>query len=331
MRRRNFIAGVLAVAASKRAGAQTGKGRRLAIFSPSEPEALMNENSENRYYRALFAELKQLGYAERENLNVDRWGREKSGAGPATLAMEVVRSAPDAVYIIGPGALLFKQITTTLPIVALTGDPVAQGLAQSLGRPGGNITGVSVDTGPTIHGKRIGLLREVLPRLSRLAWLISKPQWEGQQGAATRTFCESEGISLIPLVAQAPGNEVIYREAIAQVASERANAIMVADNPDTMTNRALIVNLVRDANVPAIYALPEFVAAGGLMAYSFDLVELNKRAADNIAAILRGGNPAEIPFYQASKFELSINLRTAKAQKIEVPPTLLASADEVIE
>jgi putative ABC transport system substrate-binding protein len=110
-----------------------------------------------------------------------------------------------------------------------------------------------------------------------------------------------------------------------------ANSILVSANPDTMTNRALIAGLIGTASIPAIYALPEFVDAGGLMAYSFDLVELNKRVANDIDAILRGANPGDIPYYQASKFELSINLKTAAALGLTVPASLLANADNVIE
>ena len=110
----------------------------------------MVERSENRYYRALLTELRRLGHVVGENLTIERYGREDNTSGPAALVREVVRSQPDVIYVVGVGSLLFKRETTTIPIVALTGDPIAQGLVQSLARPGGNITGVSVDTGPSI-------------------------------------------------------------------------------------------------------------------------------------------------------------------------------------
>ena len=146
-----------------------------------------------------------------------------------------------------------------------------------------------------------------------------------------RAACDAAGISLVTSLIDLPSNEATYRHAVAQAVRDGANAIMVGDNPDTFANRALIVELIRAAGLPAMYPLPEFVDEGGLIAYSFDLVELNKRVANDIDAILRGANPGDIPYYQASKFELSINLRTAKALGLAVPPTLLASADEVIE
>lgn len=215
--------------------------------------------------------------------------------------------------------------------MALTGDPVAAGLVQSLARPGGNLTGVSVDTGPTIHGKRIALLREIFPSMSKVSCLTRRTQWEGFQGPAIRAACEAAGIALATSLVEFPASQTAYGEAVAQAARDGANTIMVGDNPDTLENRTLIVNLIEAAGIPAMHPLPEFVDAGGLIAYSFDLVELNKRVASDINAILRGANPGDIPYYQASKFELSINLKTAKALGLTVPPTLLASADKVIE
>ncbi len=334
MRRREFIGlvgGAVALPLAARAQQSPAASKRLAIFSPSEPSALMNEQSDNRYYRALFAELRRLGHVEGQNLVVERCGRERNVSGPVALAAEVVRDNPDVVYAVGPGAQFFKRETDKIPIVALSGDPVAAGLVQNLAHPGGNITGVSVDTGPSIHGKRIALLREMFPAMSKLSCLTLRIQWEGFQGPATRAAADAAGIPVVTSLIELPSTEAAYRDAVAQASRDGANAIMVGDNPDTMANRALITNLIGAAGIPAMYALPEFVDAGGLIAYSFDLVELNKRVANDIDAILRGANPGDIPYYQASKFELSVNLKTAKALGLAVPASLLASADKVIE
>lgn len=332
MRRRDVIAGAIFIAGTSRISAQPeGKVRRLAIFSITEPVALMNERSENYYYRALFSELRRLGYIVGENLAVEPYGREKNTSGAAALVAEVVRSRPDVIYVVGPGAFLFKRETSTIPIVALTGDPLAQGLVQTLARPGGNITGVSVDTGPSIHGKRIGLLQEVFPALSKLAFLTLRTTWEAMQGAGVRAASETTGIPVISLLLDLPTSDSSYRAAIARASQEGANAIMVGDNPDVMTNRGLVADLIEQTRLPAIHPFREIVEIGGLIAYSFDLVELNRRVANNINAILRGANPGEIPFYQASKFELSVNLKTAKSLGLTVPQTILASADKVIE
>lgn len=337
MRRREFLAGGLSVAASvSRVAAQAATLRRLAIFSLAEPAALMHEKSENRYYRALFSELRRLGHVEGQNLIVERYGKEKNISGPAPVVAEVVRQKPDVVYVIGPGTALFKRETTTLPIVAMTGDPVAAGLVQTLARPGGNITGVSVDTGPSIHGKRIALLREIFPAMSKLAFLALKvglnADWERGQGViAMRAAAEAVRLDLAVVPLELPTSEATYREAVAQVARNDANALMVGDNPDVMTNRRLIAGLIGAAGIPTMYPFAEFVEEGGLIAYSYDLVELNKRAANNIDAILRGKNAGEIPYYQAAKFETSINLKTAQSLGLTVPATLLAMADNIVE
>ena len=336
MRRREFLAGGLSVVAGvSRAAAQPATLRRLAIFSLGEPAALMHEKSENRYYRALFAELRRLGYVEGQNLTIERYGKEKNVSGPAALVAEVVRQNPDVVYVLGPGGLIFKRETTTLPIVAMTGDPVATGLVQSLARPGGNITGVSVDAGPSIHGKRIALLREIYPAMSKLAFValkaVSKADWEAAQLGAVRAAAEAARIDLAVIPVELPTSEAAYRDGVAQAVREGANAVMVGDSPDAMVNRRLIAGLIGAAGLPAMYPFPDFVEAGGLIAYSYDLVELNKRVANIIDAILRGKNAGEIPYYQATKFELSINLKTAMALGLAVPATLLAVADNVIE
>jgi putative ABC transport system substrate-binding protein len=290
----------------------------------------MQDDSEDRYERALFAELRRLGHVEGQNLTVERYGRETEAASSVPIVEAVIKSRPDVIYVIGPGAFLFKQATSTIPIVALTGDPLQQRLIDTLARPGGNVTGVSVDAGPTIYGKRVGLLHEMFPGMKKLAFLTSRFQWEGQ-ASAVRTAAKMFGADVVDLPFDLPTSETVYRDAIAKAKGEGANAIMVGDNPDTMINRALIADLIGQAGWPAIYPFPEFVDAGGLMAYSFDLAELFERAADDIHAILDGADPGDIPFYQASKFELSLNLKTAKALSLNVPPTLLAAADKVVE
>ena len=166
MRRRDFISllGGAAVAWSLAAAAQQStNSKRLAIFSPSEPSADLHEHSKTKAWRALFAELRRLGQIEGQNLKVERYGREQNTSGPEDLATEIVRSNPDVIYVVGPGLLFFKKLTSRIPIVVITGDPVKQGLAESLAHPGGNFTGASVDAGLSIHGKRIALLSQRSP------------------------------------------------------------------------------------------------------------------------------------------------------------------------
>ena len=172
MRRRDFISllvGGAAVVWPLAAGAQQIPNRkRLAIFSPAEPSADLREHSKTKAWRALFAELRRLGQIEGQNLEVERYGREQNTSGLEALATEVVRGNPAIIYVIGADAVIFKKLTSRIPVVVTTSDPVKQGLAESLAHPGGNFTGASIDAGLSIHGKRIALLREMVPTMTKL-------------------------------------------------------------------------------------------------------------------------------------------------------------------
>ncbi len=331
MRRRDFVVGSVSFAAATRVAAQpVANTKRLAIVSVSGSHSQMQEDSGN-YISVFLAELRRLGQIEGQNLTIERYGKEQYQSDPAALAAQVVRSNPDVIYVILPGASFFKRETTKIPIVTTTNDPVAAGFAQSLAHPGGNITGVSVEAGPSIHGKRIALLREMFPAMSKLACIVPRGVWERWAGDPVRAAADAAGIAVVHLPIDLPGNATTYRNAVTQASRDGADAIMVMDSPDALTNRAVISESIAEVRIPAIHAFVEAVDAGGLMAYSFDLKELIKRMAGNVEAILRGANPADVPFYQVSKFELSINLKAAKALGLAVPATLLAIADKVVE
>ena len=331
MRRRDFVLGAASLAGATQVWAQTSANSpRLAIVDVTNASAA-RINEDHRYYRIFFGELRRLGRIEGKNLIVERYSKEELVSDAVALAAEVVRSNPDVIYIIAPSASNFKRETTTIPIVTITYDPVATGFAQSMARPGGNITGVSVDTGPSIHGKRIELLREIFPAMSKLACISPKGAWEGLVGAPVRAAAEAAGISVANYPVQTPGSAVTYRDAVKRASHDGANAIMVVDSPDALANRTAIAEALADVRIPAIHAFTETVEAGGLIAYAFDLRELVKRMAGDVDAILRGANPAEIPFYQVSKFDLSINLMAARALGLTVPTALLATAEKVVE
>lgn len=331
MRRRHILAAAMSIAGASDALAQpAGKLPRLAIVSPLEPIALMVEDSSNPYYRVLFKELRRRGQIEGKALAVDRYGQEHYGDGPPALVETVLRGKPDVIYAIAASAII-KSVAATVPVVALSGDPIAMGLVKSLARPGGNITGMSVDVGPMLHGKRIELLRDAFPAMSELIYVNLRTSWEAFLGPAMRLSAEKAGIGLVPKLVDFPASEEDYRRAIAESASAGGNAIMIGDSPAALRFRSAIVAAVAEVKLPAIYTFPESVEAGGLMAYSFDLKELNRRAAENIDAILRGTHPGDIPYYQATTFRLSINLTTAKTLGITFPPSILGRADQVIE
>ncbi|TAJ38900.1 MAG: hypothetical protein EPO55_14060 [Reyranella sp.] len=332
MRRRDVLAAAMSIAGASEGLAQPGqKLPRLAIVSPSAPIALMVEDSSSPYYRVLFETLRRRGWIEGKTFAVDRYGREHVGGSQPALIETVLRGKPDVIYSIGGAATFLKAAATAAAVVTLSSDPIAMGLIQNLARPGGNITGMSVEVGPLLHGKRIELLREAFPALSELIYVNLRTAWDAFVGAAMRAAAEKAGVHLLPKLIDAPAGEEEYRRAIAESPRAEGNAIMIGDSPMAFRYGAAIVAAVTEAKLPAMYAFLESVEAGGLMAYSFDLKELNRRAAENIDAILRGASPGDIPYFQATTFNLSINLGTAKAQGITFPPSILARADEVIE
>jgi putative ABC transport system substrate-binding protein len=305
--------------------------KRLAVFDPSEATALLGPATGQRYFKAFFDELRRLGYIEGRNLTVQAYGREQNASGPRALAAEIVRDKPDAVYTVGPGASLFGELTTTIPIVALTGDPVVQRIADSLAHPGRNFTGASIDTGPSIHGKRIALLREISPGLTKLGCLLLRIQIDGVAGPAIQANAKAAGLPIVEAVLEFGASEADYRRAIESMLSQGANGLMVVDSPETFRNSRLIARLAAEARLPSIGAFQEYVEAGGLMAYSFDLTDLMRRCAQDVHQIFKGANPANIPFYQTSKFDLAINLETASGLGLSVPAPLTASANRIIE
>jgi putative ABC transport system substrate-binding protein len=262
---------------------------------------------------------------------VERYSGEGRPERYAELARDVVNTHPDLILAVGGRLSLdFKMATTTIPIVTMIIDPIAMGLVASIARPGGNITGVTIAGGLEIIGKRMGLLVEAMPKLSTVGYLASRPFWEDPRGAAVREAAKQAGISLSPVMLSA-FDEAEYQRVFRSMEQDRADAFMVSDEPENGINRETIVELAAKGRIPAIYPFRDFVEAGGLMAYSIDLADISRRLANLIDKILKGANPGDIPFYQPTKFELSINLKTAKALGLEMPAMLLGRADEVIE
>ncbi|HEV2548803.1 MAG TPA: ABC transporter substrate-binding protein [Stellaceae bacterium] len=291
----------------------------------------MSETGGTAYFRAFFERLRQLGYIEGQNLVVERYSGEGRAEHYAELVREIVRGSPDLIFTTAL-APQFKAATATIPIVATTGDPVANGIVASLPRPGGNITGVTVDAGVDIMGKYLELLREMVPAASRVARLSSRP-WEGQAPytVALQEAARKMQISFVSPPLHAPFNEAEYRRVFAAIVQAGADALLVSGQLENRANRQLIVEVAAKARLPAIYPYRFYTDIGGLMSYGVNLEDLCRHAADQVGQILKGTKPSDIPFNQPTKFELIINLRTAKALGITMPPTLLIAADEVIE
>jgi putative tryptophan/tyrosine transport system substrate-binding protein len=333
MRRRNFLFGLLAVPTISGARAeQSRKARRIAIVLPVGPVTIMTETSGEPLFQGLFNELRHLGYVEGQNLLIERYSGEGRAVHYAALARDVVSRNPDLIIAITSNLVLdFKAATTTIPIVGVFGLPVETGIVPSLARPGGNITGVSVDVGREQWDKRVQLLHQVVPQATRLGVLESRAVREKWGVIFERELDQRAGFTRVGPAFDHPIDEDGYRRVFAALAQDRAEAILVNDEGENVANLKLIVELAEKTRLPAIYPFKMFVEAGGLMSYGVDLSALGERAADMADRILKGAKPGEIPVFQPTKFELAINLKTAKALSLTVPSELLATADEVIE
>jgi putative ABC transport system substrate-binding protein len=335
MRRREFITllgGAAAGWAIAARAQQAAKAYRIAIVSPSAAIAQMSETGDNPNYPALFKELRRLGYVEGENLIVARYSGEGREERYPELCRDVVRTKPDIIVVSSSRFVLcFKTTTHTIPVVATMADPVPFGIVSSLARPGGNITGVSVEAGLEIWGKRLQVLREAIPTASKVGFLGSRQIWDLPEGNAMRSGTQQMGISLLGPPVESPIRESEFRRVINSMKQEGVDGIIVSDQPETFVYRRLIVDLVDNARLPTLFPSREQFEAGGVMAYGPPIVDVYRRLAGYIDRILKGANPGDMPIYLESKFELLINLRKAKALGLTVPPSLLARADEVIE
>jgi putative tryptophan/tyrosine transport system substrate-binding protein len=334
MRRRDFTTGLLLATAVGTVRAQeTAKQHRIAIIAAG-PVARIHDPG-IRFFQQFFEELRRLGDVEGQNLTVDGYSGDGRPEGYAELAREVVSRNPDVIVASGNGiALAARAATGTIPIVWIAFDPIQAGLAASLAHPGGNSTGVTVDAGIEISGKRLQMLKEAVPSASKVALLDMRTSWESAEGQQNREELWKASrlleISLIDmLVQEATPSE--FRRVFAEIAPQRPEAIIVSGTGEFRHYRQLIVELVEKSRLPAMYGSRDYAEVGGLMAYEFDQGELGRRTADDVHQILNGAKPGDIPIYQPAKFEFLINLKAAKALGLNIPPTMLGRADEVIE
>jgi putative ABC transport system substrate-binding protein len=273
--------------------------------------------------------LRELGWIDGRTIAIDyRWAEGRTGRFPE-IAAEFARLKVDVIVTAGTASVIAaKQATSVIPIVfAVAGDPVATGLVASLARPGGNVTGLSLQA-PDLAGKRLELLREVVLGLRRLAILanIGNPL-NVLERDEVRTTARTLGLDVVTLEIRRAKDIAPAFEAL----KGRAEALYVCADPLIITNLIRINTLALGARLPTMHGSREYVEAAGLMSYGPNFPDLFRRAAEHVDKILRGTKPADIPVEQPTKFELVINLTTAKALGLTVPPGLLARADEVIE
>jgi putative ABC transport system substrate-binding protein len=327
LRRREFIALLGGAAAWPLAArAQQAKVARVGFLGTSSP-------SLERHLTDVFRQkLRELGWVEDDNITIEyRWAEGRNDR-LSELAGELVRLKSDVIVTTGTlGTLAARQATSTIPIVfASAGNPVSAGLVASFARPGGNVTGFTIFPGPELEGKRLQVLKEMVPGLSRVAVL-----WNPANPAVVEFFQQTQTAATALSMTLQPVVEVRkiddFKDAFSTIASAKPDAMMVLPDRFLLAHRMQIVNFAANRPLPGMYPYRAYVEAGGLLSYSSDDKDQFRRTAIYVDKILKGEKPADLPVQEPTKFELVINLKTAKALGLNVPDTLLVRADEVIE
>jgi putative ABC transport system substrate-binding protein len=325
MRRRDFIALLGGAAAAWPVAVRAQQGKKLPTIGFMGGSTPFNWSN---WTAAFVRRLGELGWIDGRTVAIEyRWAEGRSDRF-AEITAEFIRLKVDVIVTVGSGALAARQVTTTIPIVfAAAVDPLAGGLVAGLARPGGNATGLSMQA-PDAAGKRLELLREVLPELRRFAVIgnVDYPA-AAQEIAEVRTAARTLDLDV---------DVVVIRRAEELAGTFPAlkagpQALYVCADPLVNANHARINTLALGARLPTVHAVRDFLAAGGFMSYGTSVVHLFGRAADYVDKILRGAKPGDLPVEQPTKFDLVFNLTTARALDLQVPAAVLARADEVIE
>jgi putative tryptophan/tyrosine transport system substrate-binding protein len=327
MRRRDFV--ILASGAMVvwpfATRAQTGKVFRIGYLGTSLPSL------EKPFIDAFLKKLRELGYVEGETIVIEyRWAEGQDERLP-DLAAELVRTKPNVIVTTGtPGTLAAKRATSSIPIVfASSGNPINTGLVSSLARPGGNVTGFTI-SGPELEGRRLQLLKDAVPALARLAVL-----WNSANPGNIDFFQLIQAAAAALALKLGPATDVRrlddFNEAFSTLATAKPDAMIVLADRFLLAHRKEIVNFASTHRLPTMYAYRAYVDAGGLMSYAPSDLDQFRRTAEYVDRILKGTKPADLPVQEPIKFELVINLKTAKALALTIPQALLSTADEVIE
>jgi putative tryptophan/tyrosine transport system substrate-binding protein len=326
MRRRDFIRAIAGLCAAwplaTRAQTPAGKIYRLGILQPAKPpEPLVD---------ALIERLKELGYREGRNIVYEyRWAEGKLDRFPE-LAKQLVDLKVDVITVFTtPGAIAAKNATKTIPIVfGGVGDPVGAGVVPSLSHPGGNITGISI-LATELSAKRLEILKEIVPNAAPVAmfWNDTNPgmvlRAREAENAADKLKLNLQSIGVHDLIS--------FDVAFGKINDNQFNALLTLVDPFTREHRQRIVDFAARRRLPAIYESREFVDAGGLVSYGPSLPAVQRRVADYLNMIFKGSKPSDLPVEQPTKFELVINLKTARELGLTIPPTVLERADELID
>jgi putative ABC transport system substrate-binding protein len=328
MRRRDFIAGIVGSATASPLAASAQQAVKLPTIGFLGPDPALY-----RPWTAAFAErLRQLGWSDGQTIGMEyRWSESRPER-VAEIAAEFVRKKVDVIVTYGSAVSAVKRATTIIPIVfAVAVDPIGDGLVASLARPGGNVTGLSIQQSDLV-GKKIELLRGVIPQLHRLAFIADAGYREStleaeEVSAAARAL----GLEVMPMEIRRPEDIPPTFEAFQASAGPKADALYVVSDALVASNRRRIITFTLTQRLSTIFSYREYLQAGGLMSYGPNFADMFRRTADIVDKILRGTKPGDIPVEQPTKFEFVINLTTAKALGLAIPASLMSLADELIE
>jgi putative tryptophan/tyrosine transport system substrate-binding protein len=333
MRRREVISGLGSVISAWPLAAraqQAGKIHRVGlIFTTARVSEMTGPDPIQPNVRAFVHGLRDRGYVEGRNLILEHRSADGRFERFGDIVAELVGRKADVIVTTGNEMTrAAKRVTSTVPIVMATvGHPVAARIVASLARPGGNITGFTVDAGSGIEAKRLQMLKEAVPAATRVAFLGVKSVWEGPDGTSVRAAAHTLGVTVV----HAEHSPTHYADAFALITRDRPQALFVARHSVNFVNRRLIAEFAVEQRMPGAYPNREYIEAGGLMSYGASLTDIFRRVAGHVDKILKGAKPAELPVEQPTKFELVINGKAAKALGLTIPPLLLVKADEVIE
>jgi putative tryptophan/tyrosine transport system substrate-binding protein len=331
--RRTFLAGTGAVllAAPLAAEAQpAGKVYRVGlVFTTAPASEMIGLHPVHPLVRSFLDELRALGYVQGRNLAFEPRSAEGRFERFREILEGLVSLKADVLVVNGNRMTqVAKEVTRVIPIVMVfVNDPVEDGLVATLAHPGGNVTGVTGTAGPELEGKRVELLKEALPKIRRVAFLGTRSDWEDPFGKSTQAAARALHITLI----HAEHTPDEYGDAFARIVHERPDALLVPNTTSNFARRRLIVEFATKSRLPGMYYVRNFTEDGGLMSYGPDFRDQFRRLAVYVDKILKGAKPADLPVEQPTKFELVINLKTAKALGLTIPPSLLGRADELIQ
>lgn len=310
---------------------QPGKVYRIAIISNAPPAELAGTQPAHPGMRAFVQGLKARGYVEGKNVVLER--RSMVGiSGPVQyddMVAELVRLKADVIVVPGTSyAVSATRVARGVPIVMVASvDPVAAGLAQSLARPGGNVTGLTTDVGTGVEEKRLELFLELLPKARRIAFIGLKVDWENAWGSAIRNAASKLGVTL----SYTEGKRTGFEEAFEILRKEKPDAFFVALSPTTWPFRSSIGEFTLGGRIPSSCGLTDMAEYGCLMAYGQNIPDIWAYTVKYVDRILKGTKPGDLPIEQPMRFELVVNLKTAKALRIKVPHSILLRADRVID